>query len=401
MNRLLYLNRFLTSFADYGLMFLIPLVVFQSTGDAALSGLAFSIEYLVKVLFGPATGLLVDRYPLIKLIAGANALRVLASAMSALLISWFPTFTVIVSLAVINGIGFTINFMSQETLLTELVEEKYFAKIQAKVQSLEQVALVTAPLLFAVLLGAMGTAYSLGVVSLLFLASTLSLGIGSAHLALGIPPDHGTSWRLQFISNLKVGQRYLVQSRPLQKIVASTFLINLIYGTLLATGAVVVTGMFEQTAADFAGLQTAGAVMAIIILSLIAKYSTRFTPTELGFMAFIMMSLGGVIVGITHQFWLYGIGFVLILSFDGVFNVYIRTRRMEIIARKDFGKAIGLLMIVNNLSKPLSGFIVYVLTPWLSVTQIILVATLITVISTLSFKLFSTKEQSVTAIHPQ
>ena len=43
---------------------------------------------------------------------------------------------------------------------------------------------------------------------------------------------------------------------------------------------------------------------------------------------------------------------------DGVFNIYIRTERAKIIPTKDLGKTIGLIVLVNQLSLPISGLLV-------------------------------------------
>lgn len=395
MNRRLYINRFTASFADYGLMFLIPLLVFQTTGNAALSGLAFSAEYFVKVLSGPFVGLMVDRFHLIRLLTGTNIVRALACFSCAILSLVDLSLGGIVFLALVNGFGFTVHFMAQETLLTELVDRRRFPLVQAKVQQLEQLALVSSPILLAVVIELAPASLSFALVGVLFLVAHVLLKWGVFAIELATPPDAQRNLLDQIKENVTVGQQYLLRSKPLQKVVASTFLINLIYGTLLAIGAVAVTGQFERSAQDFAWLQTSGAVAAIGVLFIVSRVALRFTPTQLGFCAFCMMSLGGVLSGMASGYYGFVLGAILVLSFDGVFNVYIRTRRMEIIERKDFGKAIGLLMIVNNLSKPLSGLFVFWLANWFSVTQILLIVTLVTVFFTLGFRLFSVTQESV------
>ncbi|KJZ11228.1 hypothetical protein TW85_17470 [Marinomonas sp. S3726] len=404
MNIYLYLNRFMTALADYGLMFLIPLFVFQTTQSAQLAGLAFTIEYLVKVFFSPVAGLLIDRYPLIKLMSLVNITRAFVSILVATGLFILDgqnsqvIFTLVVLLSVFNGLGFAINFMAQESLLTQLIAPKYFAKVQAKVQSLEQTALVTAPIIFAAALSIAEFHWVLASFIFIFIIANLALIKGVKQDKLDGPSDRLLSLKQRLAANFSVGQSYLFKSKPLQRIVLSTFLLNIIYGTLLAIGAPAVIGYFGKEAASFASLQTAGALASILVLIMIVRLSDRTTPTQLGIIAFICVSLGGFISGFANSFELFVIGAMLILGFDGMFNIYIRTRRMEIIARKDYNKVMGLLMIVNNVSKPLSGFIVFSLGHWFSVLEILIFATAFASILTFSLKLFHTSEEESTLL---
>ena len=388
----------MTAFADYGLMFLIPLFVFQSTQSAQLAGLAFTIEYLVKVFFSPVAGSLIDRYPLIKLMSRVNLTRALVSLGTALSLLMLDNsnihaiFALVVVLSVFNGLGFAINFMAQETLLTQLIERKHFAKVQAKIQSLEQIALVTAPIVFAAALSILAFYWVLMSLVVVFIAANFALLKGTNTISLALPRDRFLTLKQRLTANLSVGQSYLFKSKPLQRIVLSTFLLNLIYGTLLAIGAPAVIGYFEKDAASFASLQTAGALASILVLVMIVRLSDRTTPTQLGIIAFICVSLGGFIAGFATHFEVFVVGGMFILGFDGMFNVYIRTRRMEIIPRQDYSKVMGLLMIVNNVSKPLSGLIVFSLGHWFTVLEILIFATAFASILTFSLRLFHTQD---------
>lgn len=392
MNAALYLNRFMTSFADYGLMFLIPLSVFQITDSASLAGLAFSIEYLVKVAAGPLTGSFVDRVPLVTLLNWVNGGRALTCVVCAVWLLLAPGMTPLVVLAVCNGVGYTVNFMAQETLLTDLVPKSLFSKVQAQVQSLEQVALVGSPMAAAGLLLWVSVPFLVVAISVLYAVSIALLAVGIGQRFLPPPPDHQVPLANSLKDNFRVGQAYLLRSGALRKVVASTFLINLIFATLLAIGAPVVVGVFEGTAADYAQLQAAGALAAVGVLLLLSRYSHWLTSTGWGRVSFVMMSVGGLVASLAQHYALFLLGAVLVLAFDGMFSVYIRTRRMEIIARRDYGKAMGLLMVVNNLSKPVSGLLVFALSGWLSVQQVLLLSTLMAIGCILGFRLLVASE---------
>lgn len=391
MNLSLYINRFLTAFADFGLMFLIPLYVFQTTGSAELSALVFSVEYLAKVLFGPIAGLISDRYSLVRLIAVANGSRAIMTFLAGLVLIEWPGLWPILVVALINGFGFTLNFMVQETLLTEVAPGRQFARVQARVQSLEQVALVSAPLVLAACLPWISYVGALWLTASVLLIALILLWRGCRQQSFQPPPDRWLSLPDLLRTNLRVGHAYLVRSRPLQKVVLSTLLVNLIYGTLLAIGAPAVIGLFAKTEQSFASLQSLGAVASVIVLTVIAKWSDRLSPTRWGLMAFVAMGLGGLVAGLAPSYSVFVVGALLVLGFDGSFSFYIRTRRAEIIPRQDYGKAMGLLMVVNNLSKPLSGLFVLALLPWLSVLQVLLLMSGVAIVLTVSLRLFATE----------
>lgn len=75
-----------------------------------------------------------------------------------------------------------------------------------------------------------------------------------------------------------------------------------------------------------------------------------------------MMFIGGVITGAASGPHIHAAGFVLVIGFDKMFNVFSLSLRLRqrIIPRQDLGKTTGLVAMMNNLSQPLAGLIVTV-----------------------------------------
>jgi hypothetical protein len=65
-----------------------------------------------------------------------------------------------------------------------------------------------------------------------------------------------------------------------------------------------------------------------------------------------------VIAGVSSAPWGYAIGFLLIVGFDKMFNVYIRSARQKIIPPEDYGKTTGVVILLNNMTQPLAGLLV-------------------------------------------
>lgn len=65
-----------------------------------------------------------------------------------------------------------------------------------------------------------------------------------------------------------------------------------------------------------------------------------------------------MVTGFASGTHVYAAGFILIVGFDKMFNVFIRTLRQRIIPRQDLGKTTELIVMLNNLSQPLAGLCV-------------------------------------------
>jgi len=78
------------------------------------------------------------------------------------------------------------------------------------------------------------------------------------------------------------------------------------------------------------------------------------------------------LAGLAEHYWVFCLATSLVLGIDGMFNVYIRTKRVEIIPPQDFGKPTGLAIVFTNITLPISGLLVTALSPYLEVREIIL-----------------------------
>ena len=66
---------FLSRLADQIILFLVPLVIFQLTSDAALSGFAFFVETLPRFIAFPICGILTDFYSPYRLLSRSQLAR--------------------------------------------------------------------------------------------------------------------------------------------------------------------------------------------------------------------------------------------------------------------------------------------------------------------------------------
>lgn len=99
--------------------------------------------------------------------------------------------------------------------------------------------------------------------------------------------------------------------------------------------------------------------MTIAILFFLARVVVPLRV--LGGVAYPMLVIGALISAVSPNLAGYAVGFLLIVGFDKMFNVYMRTIRQRVIPPEDFGKTVGVITLLNNLSQPAAGLLVAVL----------------------------------------
>jgi hypothetical protein len=92
----------------------------------------------------------------------------------------------------------------------------------------------------------------------------------------------------------------------------------------------------------------------------------------LGGLAYVVICLGALMTALSPTAGGYVAGFLLIVGFDKMFNIYIRSTRQRVIPVQDFGKTVGVITLLNNLSQPLAGLLVALLAAPLGTQSVIL-----------------------------
>jgi predicted DCC family thiol-disulfide oxidoreductase YuxK len=214
--------------------------------------------------------------------------------------------------------------------------------------------MVLGPLAAGFLLGIWPWEYVVLLAAALFLAADAAVILWerAARPQLAEPEAAGGHWAAPLVT----AAQHIVRLPGLIDVVVLAAAVNLIIGVTLATSAAMVTGIHGQTEFFYAVLQAAGAVATVVILFGIAH--TTLPLGALGSVSFTMIFLGAVMTGAGTGPFLYAAGFVVVVGFDKMFNVYIRSLRQRIIPRQDYGKTTGLIVMLNNLSQPLAGLLV-------------------------------------------
>lgn len=340
--------------ADQILLFVVPLVVFRSTGSVGWSGIAFFAESLPRYVAFPVSGMLCDRIPPLRLLKLSQLARGLVSIAGLGCYAASGGIGWLVALSALCGVLTTQGTMAREVMLPQLFRAHRFESVAAYTQIAEQLGTVLGPMLAAFLIDLWPWQALVALAAGLFLAADLLtiLWQRAARPQLADPEPPGGPWTLP----LRTAARHVRHLPGLWPAVALAAGVNLVIGVTLATSAALFTGLHGRSGFDYGMLQTAGAAAMILILFAVAHIRVRLRV--LGITGYLAMLLGAAFTGLASGAGLYAAGFVLVVGFDKMFNVYVRTIRQRIIPQRDFGKTTGLVVLLNNLPQPVAGLLV-------------------------------------------
>ncbi|NJJ57946.1 MFS transporter [Pseudomonas sp. B14(2022)] len=369
-----FVSLFLSRLADQILLFIVPLIVFQTTHSVSWAGLAFFVESLPRYLAFPVCGALCDKYSPVRILHISQVYRALACVAAVALYGMFDGIYWLVLLSALCGVLTTQGIMAREVLMPHVFQQYSYAKTLSYSQIADQSGLVLGPLVAALMLEVWAWHWVvLGVAGLFVLANLAMLAWQRKTTAnLETHQQHRDIW----LQPLRIAFGHIRNLVELKRIITLAVGVNLIIGVTLATSAAMVTGLYAADKDTYALLQAAGAGVTIAILFYLARATLPLKV--LGGLSYSMIGAGALIMAVSPNLWAYTLGFLLVTGFDKMFNVYLRSTRQRVIPVQDFGKTVGVITLLNNLPQPLAGLVIALLAAPLGTQTVILLLTGIT-----------------------
>lgn len=366
-----FVSLFLSRLADQILLFIVPLIVFQTTHSVSWAGLAFFVESLPRYLAFPVCGALCDKYSPVRILHISQVYRALACVMAVALYGVFDGIYWLVLLSALCGVLTTQGIMAREVLMPHVFQQYSYAKTLSYSQIADQSGLVLGPLVAALMLEVWAWHWVvLGIAGLFVLADLAMLAWQRKTTAsLETHRQHRDIW----LQPLRIAFGHIRNLAELKRIITLAVGVNLIIGVTLATSAAMVTGLYAADKDTYALLQAAGAGVTIAILFYLARATLPLKV--LGGLSYSMIGAGALVMAVSPSLWAYTLGFLLATGFDKMFNVYVRSTRQRVIPVQDFGKTVGVITLLNNLAQPLAGLVIAVLAAPLGTQTVILLLT--------------------------
>ncbi|MFL1501009.1 MFS transporter [Pseudomonas sp. O64] len=363
-----FVSLFLSRLADQILLFIVPLIVFQTTNSVSWAGLAFFVESLPRYLAFPVCGALCDKFSPVRILHISQVYRALACVVAVALYGVFDGIYWLVILSALCGVLTTQGIMAREVVMPHIFKHYTYAKTLSYSQIADQSGLVLGPLVAALMLQVWAWHWVVIGIAGLFVVADLAMLVWQRNTTVSLESfeQHQDIW----LQPLRIAFGHIRNLTELKRVITLAVGVNLIIGVTLATSAAMVTGLYAAGKDAYALLQAAGAVVTIVILFYLARATLPLKM--LGGLSYAMIAAGALIMAISPNLWAYTLGFLLITGFDKMFNVYMRSTRQRVIPVQDFGKTVGVITLFNNLAQPLAGLAIAVLAAPLGTQTVIL-----------------------------
>ncbi|CEE92302.1 Major Facilitator Superfamily transporter [Xenorhabdus nematophila str. Anatoliense] len=362
-------SRFLGTLCDQFLLFAVPLTILQVTGSLMFASLAFVIEWVPRLIFFPLSGFIADRVNPRSIFFNVEIGRALLMLIVFLVLFFEPTLTfpALATMMALLSVAYVLNFVSTESLLPRNIPAEELPKALSMVQGVDQVTQVLGPTLAAIIAVYGGINTILVVAGALFAISAINyLFLKSRQVSVG----NKLSFKSLIDSN-KQGAKVLWKNKVLLHLCGLTWVVNLIYGAALVVSAAVILEEFRLPERYFGILQSSAAIATIVAFFFVPRFVRRFGLSTLGTISFCAMILAGTLMTTSVYYALYLVGYMLLMAFDGVFSVYLRSVRSQIIPQEHLGKTTGLIGLINMSSVPASGVAVTFLASYFRPLEII------------------------------
>ncbi len=350
------ISRFVAALADQFMLFAVPLAILKSTGSVKYSGLAFAIEWLPRLILFPVSGTIADKLNPRRIFIVSDLLRFALVTGAAFLLAQGGghLFWVLSLMMAVLAVANSFCFVAMEATLPRELTAAELPKAHSMLQGTDQISQIVGPALAALATQFLSLEMTLGVGALLFLTSAINMiGVKLHSYVETKRPDfrelagaYHSAWNI------------LVDNPILFQLCALTWIVNLVYAAALVVSPAVVVQVFHLPESHYGALQTIAGVTSVAMFFVLPRITRRIGLPSLGITAFSAMILSALLMATSVHPAMYLVGYVVLLAFDGAFNVYIRSLRGQIIPKAHMGKTTGLIIMINNSSLPITGWLV-------------------------------------------
>lgn len=367
--------RLLSSIAEQLNVYAIPLIIFEFTKQASKSGEAYLIEWLPSVLLLPFIGILVDIFKERYVYIIGDIIRCLTCLVGLIVITINPSYTYVTLalaasiLAILNSQ----NFVALETTIGRNFEDDEVPFMQTCIQGIESTSEVISPILAGVLVVLIPKSSFLLITSAMFFVTGFGIiGLPKNNKKNPVDIKQKGSF-ISIIKDVKKGFYIIFNNFPLVLLVGLTFLTNFIFGTITALNPAILIGNLNITSEKYALVSLFGGITQVIVLILLSCTIRKLNLKYIGILSCIFIGSSGYVLGLTRSFYIYILGYSLIVSGISIFNVFLRSERIKLIPKESFGKVMGSIVFFNRLSLPLAGLVVAKGTLLVTSQQILLI----------------------------
>lgn len=337
----------------------IPLLVLATTNSAALTGLAFALEWVPRLGAFAFAGALVDRHGTTAVLRYASVARALVVLAAAFLLpkqeaGLGATVTVMV-LAASTGILTECAYIAVETAGGVASREAGARahRVQSVLLGIDQVATLSGPALAGLLLQWTGAS------GMLMVIATFSLLTTVLAPRQYLRPE--TAAAQPVTKGLRTGWSTLRSLPTLGWLVAGLTVSNLAVALLQAAAPVIIVKQLGHSTADVGFIWSVAAAASLGAVLLCRRAIDRFGLWPVGVVSATIAATACLAVSFTYHAYLALIA--VLMAGEGGMTVVLRTLRSRLIPADVFGATLSLTILLLLLPFPLAGVLVAVVPP--------------------------------------
>ncbi|MGW1604882.1 MFS transporter [Streptomyces eurythermus] len=337
----------------------IPLIVVATTGSAALTGLAFALEWLPRLVAFTVAGSLVDRHGIARVFRTACVGRALAVLLAALLLAvpafGVPAAVVVMTLAPVSGFLTECSYIAAETAGGEASRTAGARahRVQSVLLGIDQTATLAGPLVSGLLLEYGGPA--------LMLSTLAALSLLAAAL-LPHQPNTPTAER-RSASGVRAGWGTLRALPALAWLVGGLLLSNTAIALLQAAMPVIVVTELGRSSADAGLIWSAAALTSLLAITAARRAIDRWGLWPVGATAAAVAAAATLAVAQADTYRGYLDLVALLMAGEGGLTVVLRTLRSHLIPPETFASTLSLTILLLLLPFPAAGLLIAALPP--------------------------------------
>ncbi|MFD5133976.1 MFS transporter [Streptomyces olindensis] len=338
----------------------IPLLVLATTKSAALTGLAFALEWIPRIGAFTVAGTLVDRYGTARTFRAACLARALVVLAAAVLLTALEARTLgatvtVMLLAASTGVLTEFSFVAAETAGAE-ASRKAGARahrVQSVLLGIDQTATLAGPAVSGLLLEHGGPAVMLATLaSFSLLAAALGPRVRTA------PADVASAQR-----GLRTGWETLGSLSALAWLVGGLVASNAALALLQAAVPVIVVTELNHSSADAGLIWSAAAIASLLAITASRRAIDRWGLWPVGAVAAAVTATATFAVAQADTYRGYLLLIAVVMAGEGSLTVVFRTLRSRLIPPEVFGSTLAVTVLLLLLPFPAAGLLVAAVPP--------------------------------------
>ncbi|GLV88716.1 MFS transporter [Streptomyces lavendulae subsp. lavendulae] len=337
----------------------IPLIVLATTGSAALTGLAFALEWVPRLAAFSLAGAMVDRHGTKRVFRIASVLRALVVLAAAFLlpqVSGAAATVTVMALAAVTGVVTEFSYIAAETAGATASRDagERAHRVQSVLLGIDQTATLAGPAAAGFLLhwaGVTGTLVTIAACSLL-----------GALLAPWHREPRQVDLAASALTGLATGWKTLISLPALAWLIAGLTVSNVATGMLQAAAPIIVVQHFGYSSAAVGVIWSAAAAASLLTVACCRFAIDRVGLWPTGAASALVAAAAGLAVSQAGTYTQFLLLTAVLMAGEGGMTVVLRTLRSHLIPEQVFGATLSITILVMLLPFPLAGILV-ALTP--------------------------------------